>query len=49
MCTATANWTLFTDIRSPAEYVMLKGTIGYSGGKAWYRGLISHFLVLSFY
>src|SRR5215469_11282511 len=44
MCAATANWTLFTDMPSPAQYVMLKGTIGC---KAWYRGLISHFLVLS--
>jgi hypothetical protein len=35
MCAATANWTLFTDILSPVEYVMLKDTIGYSCGKAW--------------
>jgi hypothetical protein len=28
MCVATANWTLFTDIPSPAQYVMLNSTIG---------------------
>src|SRR5262249_36253655 len=39
MCAATVNWTLFTDIPSPAQYVMLKGTIGYRGCEAWYRGL----------
>src|SRR6266567_698744 len=30
MCASTGNWTLFTDITSPAHYVMLKGTIGYT-------------------
>src|SRR5690349_9003245 len=29
MCAATVNWTLFTDIPSPAPYVMLNSTIGY--------------------
>jgi hypothetical protein len=29
MCAATVNWTLLTDIPSPAQYVMLNGTIGY--------------------
>src|ERR1700719_4677871 len=28
MCAATENWTLFTDMTSPAHYVMLKSTIG---------------------
>jgi hypothetical protein len=28
MCAAIANWTLFTDIPSPAQYVMLNSTIG---------------------
>src|SRR5579862_7985257 len=27
MCAATVNWTLFTDISSPANYVMLNSTI----------------------
>src|SRR5215469_903001 len=48
MCAATVNWTFFADIASPAQYVMLKGTFGYRDCEAWYRGLISHFLVLSF-
>src|SRR5258706_1635099 len=30
MCAATVNWTLVTDITSPAHYVMLKSTIGYT-------------------
>jgi hypothetical protein len=30
MCAATVNWTLFTDITSPAHYVMLKSTISYT-------------------
>src|SRR5215813_8529838 len=30
MCVATVNWTLLTDISSPAEYVMLNSTIGYT-------------------
>src|SRR6266404_160490 len=30
MCAATVNWTLLTDIRSPAQYVMLNSTIGYT-------------------
>src|SRR5258707_13323717 len=29
MWAASVNWTLFTDIPSPAQYVMLNGTIGY--------------------
>src|ERR1700745_1546774 len=27
MCTATVNWTFVADIKSPAVYVMFKGTI----------------------
>jgi hypothetical protein len=30
MCAATVNWTLFTDIPSPTQYVMLNSTIGYT-------------------
>src|SRR5580765_4619741 len=29
MCTATVNWTLFADMTSPAQYVMLNCTIGF--------------------
>src|ERR1700730_793884 len=28
MCAATANWTLFTDMRYPLQYVMLRVTFG---------------------
>src|SRR5882724_4638222 len=30
MCAATVNWTLLTDVTSPAQYVMLNSTIGYT-------------------
>jgi len=31
MCAATVNWTLVADIKSPAAYVMFKGTIKIQG------------------